>query len=426
MEIHQQKTEQGVIISLILVILVSCVILPAGATDNEGDTDNPTVIITEYKVVPAVLLPGDKGTVTITLKNTAQTASIRENTGISLDGSFATSRSTDINVYIERIQLAGNGIKILTEPFDRLGSLGPGQSVPVTFVIQAPEQDGIYFPEAMIDVKDGRSTRYPVCVNVNTDISTQKKPALSVTQVLPDRIAPGDGCTAKVTVTNTGLTRASDISILVNSTTKSLVLTSPGRYYQEHLKPGESTDLTLRLATDKNTPLGIDPVLLSITYINPDGSTERQSETIGIPMKGRADLAVKSFSTDPAIPVPGTAFKLIIRVENTGTDQATSVKATLDSPLSGTDAAFIGSIDKNSDAPAIFYLQTTRDGTIPANLTIQYSDDFGHHTISEQTTITTRSTPGILFLGGMILVIILTGGVLYWHLRIRTRKRNGV
>ncbi|MCX6690694.1 MAG: COG1361 S-layer family protein [Methanoregula sp.] len=398
-----------------LIFLLPFIIAPAAATD-------PTVIITGYEVTPAVLLPGDMGTITLTIKNTAETASEKENSGIVTGGAFASTKSTDINVFIENVHMEENGIEVLTEDLDRLGELGPGQSVPVTFVIRAPAKSGIYFPEAWIDVKDGRSTRYPVTVNVNTDISTQKKPALFVTQQLPDRVAPGEDCTVDILVKNTGLTRASDISMVVNSTTKSLVLTSTSRYYIEHLDPGEYSSIALHVATDKNTPVGIDPVTLTITYRNPDGTAERQTETVGIPVKGRADIAVSSVTTDPVRPVPGSAFTLIIRVENTGTDQATSVRATLDSPFTGTKTAFIGSIDKDSDAPAIFYLQATKDGPVPANLTISYNDDFGAHMVSEQVTVMTSPASGMLPAALAVLLICIIAGAAYWYLRIRPGK----
>ncbi len=398
-----------------LIIILPFVIAPVAATD-------PTVIVTGYEVTPAVLLPGDMGTITLTIKNTAETASVQENSGIVTGGAFASSKSTDINVFIENVHMEENGIEVLTEDLDRLGELGPGQSVPVTFVIRAPAKSGIYFPEAWIDVKDGRSTRYPVPVNVNTDISTQKKPALFVTQQLPDRVAPGEDCTVDILVKNTGLTRASDISMVVNSTMKSLVLTSTSRYYIEHLDPGEYSSIALHVATDKNTPVGIDPVTLTITYRNPDGTAERQTETVGIPVKGRADIAVSSVTTDPVRPVPGSAFTLIIRVENTGTDQATSVRATMDSPFTGTKTAFIGSIDKDSDAPAIFYLQATKDGPVPANLTISYNDDFGVHMVSEQVTVMTSPASGMLPAALAVLLICIIAGAAYWYLCIRPGK----
>jgi hypothetical protein len=410
--------------SLTVLVLLLFLVGPAAAADLEGSTTNPTAMVTAYEVTPAVLMPGDMGTVTLTIMNTAQSASVRENTGIISGGTFANTKSTDINVYIENVHLEENGIEVLTGDFDRLGELGPGQAVPVTFVIRAPAASGIYFPEAWIDVRDGRSTRYPLTVNVNTDISTQKKPALAVSQSLPDRVAPGDDCTAGIAITNTGLLRASDITVTVNSTTRSLVLKTPGRFYAEHLDPGETTNLTLRFATDKNTPLGIDPVTLVITYRNPDGSLERQTETVGIPVKGRARIAIKSFTTDPVRPAPGGTFTLVIRIENTGTDQATSLRATLDSPFAGTGTAFVGSVDKESDAPAVFYLQATKDGTVPVNVTVSYTDDFGDHAITEQAAVTTAPSP-VPAIAAAILVILLTAGAAYWFFRVRPGKKNG-
>ena len=44
-------------------------------------TGEPTVTISDYQVTPQVLMPGDLGTVTVTLKNTASSASITERTG---------------------------------------------------------------------------------------------------------------------------------------------------------------------------------------------------------------------------------------------------------------------------------------------------------------------------------------------------------
>jgi hypothetical protein len=413
------------IVFFTLAIMFMFIIAPAVATDTAGDTTNPTVVITSYIVSPAVLLPGDQGTITLTITNTAESASVKENTGIVSGGTFANTKSTDINVYIENVHLEENGIEILTDDFDRLGELGPGQSFPVTFVIRAPAKSGIYFPEAWSDVKDGRSTRYPITVNVNTDISTQKKPVLSVSQSLPARVAPGEECAADIVIINTGLTRASDVSVVANSSTKSFVLTTSSRYYSDHLEPGENMTIGLRFATDKNTPIGINPVTLSVSYRNPDGTLQQQTETLGIPVKGRAEIAVSSIATDPVRPTPGSPFTLVVRVENTGTDRATSVRVLLDSPFAGTTNAFIGSIDKDSDAPAIFYLQATRDGAVPANLTITYNDDFGSHSISEQAMVMTVPVSGVTSVVLAILLLCVIVGAAYWYFRIRPGKKNG-
>jgi hypothetical protein len=398
-------------------ILLAIITAPAAATD-------PTVIITDYTVTPAVLMPGDMGTVTLTIRNTAQSASEKENTGIASGGTFASTKSTDINVFIENVHLEANGIESLTGDFDRLGELGPGQSVPVTFVIRAPEKSGIYLPEAWIDVKDGRSTRFPILINVNTDIATQKKPSLAVSRTLPAQVTPGEDFSASLTLENTGLARASDISVVVTSSQKSVALASTGRYYVAALEPGGKYTIDLRFTTDRDTPVGINPVTLAITYTNPGGTQEKQTETLGVPFKGKAEIAVSSVTTDPVRPIPGNAFTLILRIENTGTGRATSVRATLDSPFAGTRDSFIGSIDKDSDAPAIFYLQATSDGTVPANITISYNDDFGSHTISERTTIVTSPASGTTTIALAVLLIGIAASGAYWYLRIRPGKEH--
>jgi hypothetical protein len=394
------------------MILLSLIIATVTAAD-------PTVIVTDCTVTPAVLMPGDTGTITITIKNTAQAATEKENSGIVQGGLFASTKNTDINVFIENVHLDPNGITVLNADFDRVGELGPGQSVPVTFVIKAPARSGIYFPEAWIDVKDGRSTRFPVLVNVNTDIATQKKPSLAIAKTLPARVAPGDDIASELTVENTGLTRASDISITVNSTVKSIALTTTGRYYIASLDPGEKSTISLRFASDRNTPVGINPVTLAVSYNNMDGTIERQTETLGIPFKGKAAIAISSVTTDPVRPVPGNPFTLVVRVENTGTDRATSVRATLDSGFAGTREAFIGSIDKDSDAPAIFYLQATKDGTVPAAISITYNDEYGAHTVNETTAVMTSTASSLPLIIAILLILCAGAGALFWYYRIR-------
>jgi hypothetical protein len=395
-----------------LVLLIAFVIATGMAAD-------PTVIVTDYTVTPTVLMPGDTGTITLTIKNTAESASVKENTGIVSGGTFASTKNTDINVFIENVHLDENGIGVLNEDFDRIGELGPGQSVSVTFVIRAPAGSGIYFPEAWIDVKDGRSTRFPILVNVNTDIATQKKPSLAISKTLPDQAVPGDDIAAILTVENTGLTRASDISIVVNSTVKSVALTTTGRYYIASLDPGEKSIISLRFASDRNTPVGINPVTLAVSYNNMDGTVERQTETLGIPFKGKAEIAISSVTTDPVRPVPGTPFTLVVRVENTGTDRATSVRASLDSGFAGTTDAFIGSIDKDSDAPAIFYLQATKDGTVPAAISITYNDEYGLHTVNETTAVMTSTASSLPLIIALLLLLCAGAMAAYWYYRIR-------
>ncbi len=90
--------------------------------------DTPTVTITDYKVTPSVLMPDSLGTITITIKNTATSASIKEKTGL-YTADATTTRVTDINVNIENVNLEGNGIIVQSKDFQHVGEIGPGQSI---------------------------------------------------------------------------------------------------------------------------------------------------------------------------------------------------------------------------------------------------------------------------------------------------------
>ena len=178
---------------------------------------NPTVIIAEYKVTPTVLQPGDIGTITAIIRHTASIANVRENIQSSASEIIT---STDINVNIESVQLESKDVEVISGNFKQVGEIGPGQSIPITFLIRAPTKDGIYFPEIWIDVTGGESVRQPIPVNVNTQIALLKKPAITVSKTIPDSVNPGDDFPVRVILENNGLSGADEIVVSVNSSTK--------------------------------------------------------------------------------------------------------------------------------------------------------------------------------------------------------------
>jgi len=387
---------------------------------------NPTVTITDYHVTPAVLLPGDEGTISFTLISTTKNAQIQEQTSGAAGGgeTFQNTQTTDVNVNIRSIQFVGNGITFLTSNLENVGTLGPGQSLPVTVLIKAPENEGMYFPYVWIytgaDIGEGTSAHYLMPVNVNSRISVLKKPNLLLQKTIPDSIVPGDDVSCTITIRNAGEGRADDISITLNASSPSLSLISPANYHIDHLDPGAQTTFDLQFRSDKEVALGIRPVPVTINFADSNGTREYFTENLGIPFIGSARMAVKSLATDPIQPNLGDSVVLTVRVENTGTDRTNSVIVTLDTPFSGTKEAFIGSIDKNSDAPAVFYLTATQAGEVPVVVNISYDDDYGSHSVIENATITVASSG---FLAAVIgLIIIMAGaGAAYWYLRLRKR-----
>jgi len=102
---------------LILLIMLFISTGIATAEDNGAvSVTSPTVIIDGYEITPSVLMPGDTGTLTVTLKNTNQNSNILQNEGAS-SGGFATTKSTSIGLFVENVHLEGNGILVLSPDF---------------------------------------------------------------------------------------------------------------------------------------------------------------------------------------------------------------------------------------------------------------------------------------------------------------------
>ena len=220
---------------------------------------NPTVIIADYKVTPSVLQPGDIGTITAIIKHTASIANVRENIQSSASEILT---STDIGVNIESVQLDSKDVEVISGNYKQVGEIGPGQSIPITFLIRAPAKDGIYFPEIWIDVTGGESVRQPIPVNVNTQIAILKKPALTAIKTVPEGVNPGDDFPVRVVLENNGLSGADEIAVSVNSSTQHHRPETPSTYHFDRLLKGEKVTLDMVFATDKNAPLGLNRVSL--------------------------------------------------------------------------------------------------------------------------------------------------------------------
>ncbi|MDD1716468.1 MAG: S-layer protein, partial [Methanolinea sp.] len=390
--------------------------LPVSATD-------PTVIISAYTVTPSVLSPGGSGTIQATLTNTASSAILRESSGISISGEFQTTRSTDIPVTIDSVQLVGDDIKVIDGNFKQFGAIGPGQSVTVTFAIEAPPKEGLYFPEVWVEIDGGKNVRYPVPVNVNTDNYVMQTPALVVYKDLPDSVNPGESFPVILTLSNAGSIRASDIILTSSTSTTSLGSMGPNTLSLKPMDGGEYQNMTLEFITDRYVPVGLQKILLTIDYKLPDGTQKHQVETIEVPIKGKAELGFVSVDTTPRRVTAGTPFDLTIRIENTGTGEAKQVTATIDLPMTGTRQSFIGKIKPSNDAPAVFLLDGGSGGTYGYNATITYTDDIGTHTVVFPMTL--RVIPedytGIILI---VLIIAIVAGFLvyrYWYLP----RKNG-
>ena len=394
----------------IIIVFIASLVVPASAVGE------PTVTIMNYRVNPSVLMPDTLGTITITVTNTATSATLQESIGMT-PADPATTKVTDINVNIENVHLEGNGIDVLTQDFERVGEIGPGQSIPITFSIRAPSKNGMYFPEVWIDTTNGKSTRYPIPVNVNTAVGIQRQAILIMDTSLTGSVNPGDEIPVTITVRNAGQTLADDVVIRIENVSASVAPKNSDSYHLGTIIAGGHQTVYLALLSDKKTDAGLVRVPVSISYNEIDGSERSQISGIDLMMKGKAELGFVSVDTNPPRLTENTPFDLTVRIENTGTGEAKQVSATIDLPADGTKEAFIGKIKSGNDAPALFLLEGLKGGNYPYTLNITYTDDMGVHTLTRQMNQYVPPADNSTTIIILLIIVVILGIVAYryWY-----------
>lgn len=375
----------------------------------------PTIVITGYQVQPEVVMPGGTALITATVTNTARTASMTTKSGS--DPVESVTETKEINAYIEDVELFGNGIEVISGDYRRVGEVGPGQSIPLTFLVKVPQKIGIYFPELHIATQTGRSLKYPIPVNVNDDRFVQKSPALIVSKNLPDHVVPGEKMEGKLVLKNAGETAANEILLNLSSESREVALLSPDSIHIGRLGPGDEIPVDITILTSREVTEGIHPVQCHIRFNTASGRVIDQSEEIPVRVTGKHELSISSVSTDPVRIQEGTPFTLIVRIENTGTGDADGVRARIETSLNGTKEAFVGKIEPDNDAPAVFYIQHAPAGDIPVPISISTRNS--SDVLTDTIEITVSKKPDLPILPVLVFLVLLGGVIFVWK-----RKRN--
>ena len=394
--------------------LIAILLLSLFTPVTSAQSSLAALTITDYTIQPEILTPGELGTVTVTIKNTAENAS---------------ADITDIHLFAPHFEHDHKS-------FVHVGMLGGGSSTSITFAFNAPKKEGIYFPEIHIVYRPGGSLtrdtlRYPFPVRVNERTSL-KEASLEVEKDIPEEIRPGDDFTLSLKLTNRGETAAHDIFVEIGEV-QSIYSNDPSNYYIERLDSGNSREIQLSFKSSKDTPTGTIVIPIDITYEGLGSEEKKQSEIAGIEVIGIAELSISNIKTDPLNVKQGEDFTLFVRIENAGDGDAKSVKATItDLPFLGVKEAFLGKIELDDDSPAVFTLIPDKSGSFDYNLQISYKDDSGNHTITEKMNLVVRDNKngminllegnGNIIIGVIVSIIAILFG-LGIHRYVKRKRR---
>jgi len=340
-----------------------------GQTVNDGnekqqDTEIPfslgegTVMISAYQLTPKVLMPNGTGIISVTIKNTG---------GGSVKINEVTIYSKDLN--------------FSNDNYGYMGILESDSNITVPFKFIASDKDGLYFPEIQIDAVDinsnsVRMVRYPILVNVNTEIVTVKEPELEVENELLNTIKPGDRFNVTLKLKNSGSGNANNVTVNIRSDYQSpFSPINPDNFYTKGIGPEENYEIHADFMSNKNAKLGLYSIPIDIQYSDENGISKKQTETVEVRIRGEPKISITSISYDPSNIEEGDPVTLVIKIKNSGTDDADFVKVSVDLPFEGESSVFLGKIKPGKTVPAVFTFNGDKKGSYLYGITVHCEND---------------------------------------------------
>jgi len=388
-------------VKLLCILLIAALLMPA-----IGEASNPTVLVTGYQIDPEVLMPGDIGTIKVTIANTATTATLVETNTYS---GLTTTTTVPISANIQSAYLYGGDIEVLSGNYQNVGELGPGQSMTITFAVKAPIKDGLYFPEVWIDVQGGRNTKYSIPVKVDS-----ASVSLAASD-MPLVILKDDTSEVKLTIANK---RPNSVNGTVITPTADGIEFAPAEIFLGTMNSDEQSTATFTLHP---TSIGQKDVTFVLTYENGDNShSESLTYSIDVIDGSGIKLILSEYPTSVA---KGYTARIELDVVNTRSSDVTgvSVVPVTDGRFAPSEV-FIGTMEPDDVFSANFDVDTSdlTLGTHDIGFKVMYKDGRGYHesgayTISVDIVEVPVELPSTL----LLIVFVAISAVGYYVYRRR-------
>jgi len=270
------------------IIFLALILIISTAVAAEG----PAVMITNYEVNPEVFMPGDTGTISVTIENMDVGSTKTETTSTtSIISSSSTTTTSTISAEIESIRVISREIE-WSDEYYKVGALGPGKSIRISIPIEAKAlRDGTYFPEIYIEVDNGKNVRFPIPIKVDSsEVEIFEKD-------VPSEISISESKDIEISVVNNRPNSVSGVNVRMKHGSGLEFI--PDRIFIGNMNPFEKKDVNFTLI-----PLepGKKNFIFEVTYRNGDNLHYNQLES---------SISVKSFQDVRIILVnaPRSVFK---------------------------------------------------------------------------------------------------------------------
>lgn len=352
-----------------------------------------SVMITGYQVSPEALMYNDIGTVTVTVKNMEAVQSVR----------------------ILEASLLEREIKVLSDPYVSIGSLGPGESLNLSFTIKAGYTDGIYYPRLLLEAENAENIRYQIPVKIDST------PLTIGVKEIPEEIVKGERTEIKLAVGNPRPNTVTGVKIVAAD--ENMI---PSEVFMGTLSSDET-----KVASFNFTPQtrGVHTLTFSLEFKNGDNP---HSAALSIPLnvtesKKSAELILTGIELESTLRM--SVYKITGDINNAGLEEARSVvmKVGEGAGIEAVDpykAYFVGLL--SPDDFSSFELDVKVDETVTkVPLLIEYKDDEGnlfstteYISIERHQTTSSKELPVSMIALLVVIALLIIGVVAYsWKRR---------
>jgi len=373
--------------ALILIVLILASFAPVASAEGA------VCIVESYEVNPSVFMTNDLGTIRFTIKNTAPAG-----TGMSAE--------------IERVDLFGNGIEILTNGLMHVGEIGPQDTIDFTFKIQAKRPEGTYYPKLLVEFGNGKTIRYTVPIEVENT-------AVEVTaSSIPDDMRIGETSEIKLTIANR---RANTIHGIKIHLASSGATSAPSSHFISSIEPNGVEEISFNITPSTDT----EAFLFETSYKNGENYHEGD---LKVQVDLKEGVLNRIILTGIEFDSNSRGHAIAGEINNAGEEDLEGVMIAFDEtseviPVLPYKSYFIGSIEKDDFASFELNFKINEDETANATeiiipLLIEYRDLDGdrYQTVEEvvfdlgqRQNPEDKSIPSWLFAVVIVLVLAVVG-----------------
>ena len=349
----------------------------------------------KVQLTPKKLLPGQVGTLEVTLDNTGDLPA----NDIAVDIALSTS-STDV--------------ELLPPTEKHIDYIASGENGAIEFKVKANNLASAGAHSATVAVEYGDNT-----LSDSFTITIVNSACVDVSNIRFDgKPVIGRASALLIGIENKGYDSIYALQAMLTSDDDEVAVVSDSHVYIGELKAGETKDVSYNIWVDRDA--GEEAYSLSFE-LDSSELENLDSQTISFKAVGLPDIRVGAAESGKGDIFAQTPFSLSVSLENIGTGEMFASKAKITAPdtMRGILSTYIGSIGADDTEVAYFDVTDSRPGRKELELELTYEDDQGtEYTITGKTPYIVHTKPI-----GIFPILFVVGAVGYYFYRKRKQKK---